>query len=142
MRYSVPEAAQQLGISEGAVRTRLSRGTLDSVKEGGKVYVVLNLDTTSTQQDETHDMPPSEPTALISAKDDLIAALREQLAAERRANEENRRLLAAALERIPQLEAPAEATGATETPAEGTQRGTDPENQQASPTRRWWEFWR
>jgi hypothetical protein len=36
-RLIVPEAARQLGISPEAVRNRLSRGTLKSVKEGGTV---------------------------------------------------------------------------------------------------------
>ena len=48
----------------------------------------------------------SEPNALISAKDETIAMLREQLQAERHAQAEARRLLAAALERIPAIEAP------------------------------------
>ena len=45
--------------------------------------------------------------ALVESLQDQVSYLREQLAAERRANDENRRLLLAALERIPsQLEAP------------------------------------
>ena len=46
----------------------------------------------------------------MSAKDETIATLRDQLEAERQAHAEARRLLMAALERIPpQLEAPSEA---------------------------------
>jgi hypothetical protein len=47
---------------------------------------------------------------LVESLQDQVEYLREQLEREREANRENRRLLAAALERIlPQLEAPREA---------------------------------
>jgi hypothetical protein len=131
-RYTVPQAAQQLGISEGAVRTRLSRGKLESIREGDRVYVLLDTDTTRAQ----HDMPQSESSVLMSAKDETIATLREQLAAERRANEENRRLLAAALERIPQI------TGETsESPQESPPPVQREENRDAgeeASERSWW----
>jgi hypothetical protein len=123
-RVTVAEAADILGITAEAVRTRIKRGKLDSVKDpplpGGTVYVLLqadqtrpNADPTSQGQDQTTDQTGS---ALLEAKDDLIATLREQLQAERQAHSEARRLLAAALERIPpQLEA---ARGEESTPYE------------------------
>ena len=43
---------------------------------------------------------------LVESLQDQVKYLREQLDAEREATRENRRLLAAALERIPELEAP------------------------------------
>jgi hypothetical protein len=53
----------------------------------------------------------------------LVTVLREQLAAERQAHAEARRLLMAALERIPpQLEAPQKATEASETVEETPER--------------------
>lgn len=69
--------------------------------------------------------------------------LREQLAQEREANRENRRLLAAALERIPAIEAPPEATGAPEAATEsgeGAPYGTSRQEAQDSLQRRhsWW----
>lgn len=105
-RYTVPDAARVLGISSEAVRNRLSRGTLESVKEGGTVYVLIDRDMAAAQHDIPTDIP-GESSALTSAKDETIAVLREQLEAERQAHAEARRLLMAALERIPpQLEAP------------------------------------
>jgi hypothetical protein len=75
----------------------------------------------------------SDSAALISAKDETIAALRDQLEAERQSHAEARRLLMAALERIPpQLEAPQEARespGPTDT-STGAQEGTQ--------RRSWW----
>ena len=46
--------------------------------------------------------------------DETIRTLREQLESERRANEENRRLLAALIQRVPELEPPPEPTGPSE----------------------------
>jgi len=40
-KLSVSEAAAALGISAEAVRSRVKRGTLQSVKEGASVYVLL-----------------------------------------------------------------------------------------------------
>ena len=40
-RLIVAQAADALDITEGAVRSRIKRGTLPTVKEGGTVYVVL-----------------------------------------------------------------------------------------------------
>ena len=66
-------------------------------------------DTTGHRQDD-------EPSALISAKNETIATLHEQLQAERQAHAEARRLLAAALERIPPaIEALQESSEAAET---------------------------
>jgi len=44
---------------------------------------------------------------LIEEMKERIQDLREQLAAERRANEENRRIIAAITQRIPEIEPPA-----------------------------------
>ena len=41
VRYSVPEAARALGISERAVRKRIDAGTLEATKEGRSWVVVL-----------------------------------------------------------------------------------------------------
>ena len=110
-RYTVDEAADILGISAGAVRNRISRSTLQSVREGGRVFVLLPADMSR----DAHGLQSAN-DALTSALEARIESLeRQQELLERQleqANErdrENRRLLAAALERIPpQLEAPAD----------------------------------
>jgi|SRR5215216_1611123 len=106
-RATVAEAAVLLGISEGAVRMRVKRGTLPSTREGGRLYVLLNVDPTPEPErphDGTHDRTS-----------ELIDTLREQLEAERQAHAEARRLLAAALERMPAIEAPSEPRESPET---------------------------
>ncbi len=115
---TVSEAAQALGITQEAVRMRIKRGTLRSEKRAGRVYVLLGPRPATEHTTEQ----PTDHT------EELITSLQEQLAAERQAHAEARRLLAAALERIPpQLEAPAspeprespESPGPSETPTEG-----------------------
>jgi hypothetical protein len=119
-RVSVPQAADHLGTTVDAIRKRVQRDTIDHEKDAdGRVWVLL--DTGRPRQDATGQrqdtgQPQSDATALISAKDETIAMLREQLEAERQAHAEARRLLMAALERIPpQLEAPQEAPEDAET---------------------------
>jgi hypothetical protein len=95
-RLDLREAAEALETSVDAVRKRIARGTLESEKADGKVYVWLD-----------DGAPRSDTDALISQMAGRIEDLREQLESERQAHSESRRLLAAALERIPPaLEAP------------------------------------
>ena len=108
-RFSVQQAADVLGISTEATRQRIKRGTLPTERdESGNVFVVLNTDGTHPYADSTrtNDDRTVDGTALIKSQQDQIEYLRQQLDKEREANRENRRLLAAALERIPAIEAP------------------------------------
>jgi hypothetical protein len=123
-RYTVSEAARQLRISPEAVRNRLSRGTLRSVKEGGTVYVLLEADRTRHTGDSSSDRPGDTSHTLLEEMRGRIEDLREQLRAERRANAENRRIIAALTSRIPELEAPSqEPREAPETATEQPGRG-------------------
>jgi hypothetical protein len=113
-RVAVAQAAEILGVTVEAIRGRIKRGTLDHERHSGRVYVLLDADQSTNRTRPDTDQPTdrlqSDSTALISAKDETIATLQEQLQAERQAHAEARRLLMAALERIPpQLEAPQEA---------------------------------
>ena len=117
-RVTVAEAAGLLGITAEAVRTRIKRGKLESVKEPpdrtGTVYVLLqadqtgpNIDPTPQVQDQTSDQ--------TQERGELVEALREQVASlqgviatrdrelEQRAEEIRRRDMA--LEREQQLTA-------------------------------------
>ena len=67
------------------------------------------------------DTPGDTPTdALLSEMRHRIADLRDQLAAERRANEENRRIIAALTQRIPEIGAPP--SEPPEAPTEATEQ--------------------
>jgi len=136
-RVQVGEAARILGISEGAVRMRVKRRTLDAEREGGRLYVVLHADPT--------DEPTPDPTDRTS---ELIATLQEQLRAERQAHAEARRIIAGLVERIPQLEAPQEAgqgrEDAAQEPAgggEGVEAGAaSPAQERPVERRPWWRW--
>jgi hypothetical protein len=104
LRYTVEEAAAVLGMTTGAVRNRLSQGTLRSVEEHGTVYVLLPADTApdaaprdtgdipgefllpadissrDTAQDTVPDTGdiPGESSALMSEMRDRIASLERE----------------------------------------------------------------
>jgi hypothetical protein len=123
-RVSVAEAAQILDTTAEAIRSRIKRGTLPSTKEGASVYVLLSPDQMPLGQRpgvaQTTDRTQLDALAeALGEMREQVRFLREQLQAERRANEQYRRLLAAALERIPQIEAPPEAR---ESPTEATEQ--------------------
>lgn len=129
----VAEAAQELGISTDAVRKRIARGTLKSDTQDGR-RVVWRDDGGSDESDTLKsEIPASE--ALIEAKDAHIASLEKQLEAERRANEENRRIIAALTSRIPQLEAPSEPQNQPEAATEEPQEEIHPPRTRNGPQR-------
>jgi hypothetical protein len=152
-RVSVHEAAEALSTTVDAIRKRVQRDTIPYEKDAdGRVWILLDADRTRHDigQDTTGYRQDLESSALISAKDETIATLKEQLEAERQAHAEARRLLMAALERIPpQLNAP-ESSETIEDASEsaghrsGTEEAqTDTEAPQSEPARPWWRrIWR
>ncbi len=169
-RVTVSEAADILGITAEAVRTRIKRGRLDSVKDppkpGGTVYVLLeadqtgpNTDPTSQSQDQTIDQTPSDATgrfaeAMIEELKDRVRYLERVLQEEREARTDERRrhdtLMAQLMQRIPELESPGEPRESPEGPGPrdtppgaggGPQTATErPFTQEEQPPRRSW--WR
>jgi AcrR family transcriptional regulator len=78
-RLTIRQAARRLGVSEGAVRKRLARGTLRSDKEpDGRVYVYLDGGIDEGVDEGVDDRPTLESDALISQLRDEIAYLREE----------------------------------------------------------------
>jgi hypothetical protein len=128
-RLTVQEAAEVLGTSVDAVRMRVRRGSLESEKDpDARVYVWVDGDASETKPELE-----GESTGLISAKDETIRVLNEQLQAERQAHAEARRLLAGALDRIPpQLEAPRVSSEASESVVEEQERA-QPRSSTAGP---------
>jgi hypothetical protein len=106
------------------VYKRIERNKIDHERDtDGQLYVYVDKSATGQRQNVQ-----SESVALTSALEARIESLERQLEAERGSSAELRRLLAAALERIPpQLEAPAEppaaAPGDNEPPDEQQGRG-------------------
>src|SRR5215210_9122240 len=125
-RLDVNQTAEALGISTDAVRKRARRGTLDSEKtEDGSLYVWLDTGT-----------PNGTPngSALTQAH---LDSLQEQIEFLRRELERKDHLLAAALERIPAIEAP---QAETEGPAKH-RPATEDAQEGAQPRSSWWRRW-
>jgi flagellar motility protein MotE (MotC chaperone) len=123
----VTEAADALGITVDAVRSRIKRGTMAHERKGGRVYVLLGADESRPGHDQDIDQVSDQGARESGDRTaELIATLREQLQAERQAHAEARRIIAGLVERIPAIEAPQEASEAAETAEEQQGRGHSP----------------
>lgn len=74
---------------------RLRRGTLDSERHEGTIYVLLDTDQTRHVADVSGDRT-----------DLLIAEMQDRIRSLEEANRENRRIIAGLTQRIPAIEAP------------------------------------
>ena len=111
---SVSEAAEFLGVTEDAVRKRIHRGKIRYDRDPDGRYLVYPTED-DIRQTADRNYVQSESSALISELRAQIERLEDQLEKADERDRENRRILAAALERIPpQLEAPSEATESAE----------------------------
>jgi hypothetical protein len=128
-RLTVAQAAASLGITEGAVRSRIKRGTLTTAKEGGTVFVLLGGGTSQANQPPKTGVPGDQ-SELIASLQDQVRYLREQLDAEREARTEERRrhdtVIAQLTSKIPAIEAPQEPTAAAETAEEEPEAAEPP----------------
>ena len=131
-----------MGVTVDAVRGRIRRGTLDSERESGTVYVWVDLsEVHHPGPSDTSRGPSFDQSELVGELRGRVEDLREQLQAERQAHGEARRLLAAALERIPAIEAPSEPRESSQTVEEVPDRA---EPQSGAPGARegaqrpWW----
>jgi hypothetical protein len=139
----VNSAAEELGVSTDAVRKRISRGTLRSDRKDGAVRVWLDDGGTEAGREAQVDGG-----ALVEVLREQAEYLREQLAEEREARRRADTIIAqltqanaALAARVPELEAPQEASGASET-VEGEPEGEEPRSyapgNQDDTRRPWW----
>jgi hypothetical protein len=138
-RVTVSEAAGLLGITPEAVRMRIKRDTLRSERRDGRVFVLLGPD-----RPTEHTTERTDPTDHRD-RDELIAHLKSEVEAWREAARRKDHLLAAALERIPAIEAPAspEKRESDLTASEAPQRGDIPDRPAGPERRPWWRrVWR
>jgi hypothetical protein len=135
-RLTVKEAADALGISSEAVRTRMQRGTLKSIRERGRVWVVLDPDETQSNTDRTADR-----TELVDELRARVAFLEAELKIRTEENRRKDHLLAAALERIPAIEPPSETRESPESPGPSPTPTEAPEEAQEGVQRPWWRRW-
>lgn len=123
-RLTIQEAARRLGVSEGAIRKRVNRGTLEHDRDDdGRIFVYVDAATHGLDdvQDEVSD-PHND--ALISELRDQVQFLRAEL--ERRGDEGERyqRIIAGLAQsnadlsaRIRELESPEQSKTAAESDA-------------------------
>ncbi len=138
-RVTVKEAAALLGITPDAVRSKLRRGKLRRAEApDGTVLVVLDGDSPDGQNGH-HD--GHQTVAYIDVLKSHIDLLERELAEWKAEARRKDHLLAAALERIPAIEAPRDGPGATETDAEASE-STEPRSDRVGPQtsarRPWW----
>jgi hypothetical protein len=157
-RLTVAQAADALGVTVDAIRSRIKRGSIVHVREDGRVYVVLGDDQGATSTDQGSDQGGAQYAdhhddlrnnrnniTEFDPRDELIATLKEQLEAERNAHAETRRIAYALAQRVPELEAPPAPREAPQTAAEEPE-GSEPHPatggaQEAAQPRPWWRRW-
>src|SRR5215212_8193454 len=137
-RLTVAQAAERLGVTRDAVRKRIKRHSIEwEVGENGETYVYV--DPSATAEDPSGDTSGQE--QVVEVLRDQVEHLREQLDRAEERDRENRRIIAALTQRIPELEAPSEPRESPETPSE-EYYGTSPEEAEDSLQRRsersWW----
>jgi hypothetical protein len=108
------EAAGLLGVSTEAVRKRATRGSLHSEKrDDGRVVVWMDDDRTEGGR-KAQGEASADGGALVEVLTEQVAYLKAQLDIRTEELREHRRLLAGLIERVPELEAPKEQSGAAE----------------------------
>jgi hypothetical protein len=157
----VAEASEILGITAEAVRTRIKRGKLDSIKEppdrSGTVYVLLetdqtrpDTDPTAKGQDQTFDQAGLVETlreqvaylqGMIAVRDQELALRAEEIRRRDAALEREQQLAAIFADRLRELEAPAsspEMRGSDVSPGSTDARTEDAGEPWEGVQRPWW----
>jgi hypothetical protein len=141
-RFTVSQAAKHLSTTESSIRHKVNRNSIPHEKdeETNRVYILIDQvedeELTEDNQRTTNGDPP-DTERLIDALTAQLEQAQESLRHEREANRENRRLLAAALERIPAIEAPDGQDGDL-TATDGSPNSSGREGERAKPRRGWW----
>jgi hypothetical protein len=115
-RLTTAQAASRLGISEAGVRKRVQRGQMPYERdETGRLWVYLDTSATEGQKSRDRDSASRDspaPEALTSQMQARIDSLERQLEQANERDRENRRIIAALTQRIPELPAGSGATQA------------------------------
>ncbi len=128
-RVTIQEAARRLGVSEGAVRKRVTRDTLRHDKApDGRVFVYLDERTTRGVDDVQDTGVHPNSRALISRLEGEVEFLRDQM---RRQQE----IIAQQAVTMRQLSAPPESTVVDQ---EGEEPPESTEGSQTGTQRPWW----
>jgi hypothetical protein len=144
-RHTVKEAAEVLGTTVDAVRGRIRRGTLDSVKLDGVVYVLLDSTNREQQSDQSETdegdgrQLTGDQAGLAADQSELVGELRGQIDWLRREVERKDTIIMSLTQRIPELEPPPEQRDAPEMASPRSSEGTATGDAQEPAQRRsWW----
>jgi len=131
--YTVRQAAEILGTTAEAIRSRLNRGTLERVDgEDGRVYVRLDPDHTHIDADHTTDHTV-EGSLVFKLQADQIEFLRREL-------ERKDHIIMSLTQRIPELEARESPVGHSDGRDSDGSGGSAPQEQQEPSQRRSWLY--
>jgi len=129
-RVTIQEAARRLGVSEGAVRKRVSRGTLRYDKApDGRVFVYLDAGGRRGVDDGQDAGVDPHNTALISRLEGEVEFLRDQVRRQQEIIAQQAvtmRQLSAAPEEVPESPEDPDPTDTSTPPSGETQTATQP----------------
>jgi excisionase family DNA binding protein len=136
-RLTIQEAARRLGVSEGAVRKRVTRGTLEhEKKDDGRIYIYLDAG-------DRRGVDVGRDTGVDPHNNALISQLRDEVAYLRDENRRKDEIIMQQAMTMRQLTAapPQEPTEAAETVEEEPERAephSDAPGAQEGARRPWW----
>jgi hypothetical protein len=138
LRVTIREAASRLGVTEGAIRKRVQRGSINSeMGDDGRVYVYLD-----PYQDASYPESQDDREPLVEELRDRVRSLERLLDEERVARTEERRrhdtLMAQLMQRIPELEAAQRTESPREEGQEPRSNSESPHAGHEPPRRSWW----
>ena len=141
-RVTVAEAAARLGVKEQAIRKRIQRGTLTHDKDDdGRVYVYLDMEDMATGTDADASI-----NTLLQSLQDQVVYLRQEAENWKEEARHKDTIIMSLTQRIPELEAPREASSeppeAPVSDSEGADKGTAFSETQKPSERRKRSWWR
>jgi hypothetical protein len=138
-RVTVAEAAERLGVSQGAIRQRIFRGTIEHDKHpDGRVYVYLTPDDT---KDSTVNNAVNH--ELVEELRDRIRFLEGELEDRKEESRRKDSIIMSFTQRIPELEPSSEPRESPENASESPGNVDSPEHEGRRTETRlpWWRRW-
>jgi hypothetical protein len=140
-RLTVAQAADKLDVTQDAIRKRIARGTIRHDKDPkGRICVYLDTSEGVSKTDQDEGQDESFKTKQDADQDKYTRSLEDQVDFLRRELERKDTIIMSLTQRIPELEAPLESSGGSQTAFKAPAKGDDvpPESQEPSKQRSWW----
>jgi hypothetical protein len=146
-KVTVREAAQILGTTVEGVRSRIKRGSLDSMRVDGAVYVLLSPDQVDRARPDAQESPvgdQAQPSAQARSGDDqalhrLVDEQKEMINWLKREVERKDTILMTLAQRVPELEAAPEPRESSQTASEQQSNGAVHPEDRGAEKRPWWK---